>query len=64
MLKNPVEVTEKAEEGTYIFSFGIGKGPAYKGKITAENKSVAVKNIYSFFIFAHAMIITRIRKKS
>jgi len=42
MLENPVEVTEKAEEGAYIFSFGIGKGAAYKCKITAENESVAV----------------------
>ena len=64
MLKNPVKVTEKSKEGTYIFSLRICKWPAYKCKVTAENESVAVKNIYSFFIFAHAMILTRIKKKS
>lgn len=58
MLENPVKVSEKAKKCAYIFSLRICKWSAYKCKVTAENESVAVKNVYSFFIFAHKKILT------
>ncbi len=59
VLKNPVKVTEESEQRTYVFSFRVSKRSAYKCKIAAENKSVAVQYIDSFFVvvFSHRGIL-------
>ena len=58
MLQNPVQVPEKSKKCTDIFTFRVSKRPAYESKVTSEDKSVTVKNIYCFFIFAHIVILT------
>ena len=50
MLKNIMEVSEKAEEGRNIFTALVCKRATYESIITAENQSVAVQNVYSFII--------------
>ena len=58
MLQNPVQIPEKSKKCTDIFAFRVSKRPADKRKVTSEYKSVTVQNIYCFFIFAHAVILT------